>query len=330
MTKQDLALVWRMRKHGIVNPILTLKAARAAGLPIALACAFLEQETGGGRNVFGHDPSIFKGAGAVTKDKYLAYKKARKLTGNKQCQGVGPMQLTYWAFQDQADAQGGCWRPLINMTVGFTLAARNIKRYGKVVGIARYNGSGSAAMRYSVSVRSKQRLWEQRLGLERPVPLTLRERALRFALTQVGVHETGFNNHGPKIREYLKEVGLPEGYPWCDAFVSYCLHKVGGVHNPVESASVGSSWLAAKRLGWLVSRPLRADLVLYDFNNDGYHDDHIGFVEQVVRLGPILVLRTVEGNTSSGTGGSQTDGGGVYRRLRTVKASSVAFIRVPG
>ena len=75
------------------------------------------QETGGGRNVFGHDPTVFAGAGKVTRSKYLAYKHVRQRTG--EMQGVGPMQLTWWSYQDRADRLGGAWKPYPNMLVGF-------------------------------------------------------------------------------------------------------------------------------------------------------------------------------------------------------------------
>ena len=57
-------------------------------------------------------------------------------------QGVGPCQLTWWELQDAADAQGGCWRPEINMRVGFGHLAALVKRYGECRRRAPYNGSG--------------------------------------------------------------------------------------------------------------------------------------------------------------------------------------------
>lgn len=156
----DAKLVLKMRRQGIVNPIWTLRAARNAKLPIDLACAFLEQESDGGHNIFGHDRTIFMGAGKVTRQKYLAYKSAR---GHTRMQGVGPMQLTWWATQDEADALGGCDKPLYNMTVGFKHAADNIRRLGLHAGIAAYNGSGQDAQRYADSVLLAKEKWKKRL-----------------------------------------------------------------------------------------------------------------------------------------------------------------------
>lgn len=174
------------------------------------------------------------------------------------------------------------------------------------------------------------------LKKRKPQTRLIRLRALEIALAEAkrGVKEHGGNNRGPMVRQYLKEVGLGEGYAWCDAFVSWCLHKAAGHRLPIESAGVWSTYSRARSLGWLRERPFRGDLVMYDFNHDGGFDDHIGFVEKVIggvsKRSPVWFLRTVEGNTVSGDAGSQDDGGGVYRRRRLVLKKYVAFARVPG
>src|ERR687894_390055 len=108
----------RLRAGGILAPRMVVEEAKRAGLRLDYACAMLQKESGGGSNVFGHDPTIFVGAGKVTKAKYLDYKRRRVASGNRLMQGVGPTQLTYYTLQDRADAQGGCWKPRINMRVG--------------------------------------------------------------------------------------------------------------------------------------------------------------------------------------------------------------------
>lgn len=164
--------------------------------------------------------------------------------------------------------------------------------------------------------------------------MLIREQMVRaeIAAARLGIKEVGPNNHGPQVKKFLHEVGLPEGYAWCDAFQSYEEHAAAGRKLPIESAGVKATYLVAKKLGWLAARPLRGDLVLFDFDGDGQADDHIGIVVRVLSIGipGCWLLRTVEGNTSSGTAGSQGDGGGVYVRRRLVKRSSVAFVRIPG
>ena len=157
-------LIERLRAEGVLRPQAVVEEAKRAGLRLPLACALLEKESGGGRNVFGHDPTIFVGAGEVTRAKYREYKKRRVAGGNKQMQGVGPCQLTWWEFQDAADREGGCWRPEVNMRVGFRHLVALINQHGEADGARRYNGSGPAAEAYSRDLLAKAKVWEAKLA----------------------------------------------------------------------------------------------------------------------------------------------------------------------
>jgi len=151
----------RLRAGGILDPGTAIAEAQRAGLPLKLACAMLEKESAGGHNVFGHDRgTIFAGAGAVTEAKYREYKRKRIASGNKFMQGVGPCQLTWWSIQDAADKAGGCWRPEINMRIGFGHLAGLVKQHGESDGARRYNGSGADAVAYSKDLLAKARKWE--------------------------------------------------------------------------------------------------------------------------------------------------------------------------
>src|SRR5688572_14557382 len=109
---------------GCFMPYQAMKASDETGVPFHILCALLEQETSGGRNIFGHDASIFKGAGRVTARKYAIYKKERDRFKQKRMQGVGPLQLTWWEFQDEADEAGGCHRPYYNILTGARILRR--------------------------------------------------------------------------------------------------------------------------------------------------------------------------------------------------------------
>lgn len=74
------------------NSLRIIREARRAGIAISLGFALIEHESGG-KNIFGHDPTIYVGAGDVTKAKYLAYKRQRGSSGRGGMQGVGPCQL---------------------------------------------------------------------------------------------------------------------------------------------------------------------------------------------------------------------------------------------
>lgn len=162
--------------------------------------------------------------------------------------------------------------------------------------------------------------------------MLLREKLVQteLAAAKLGIREVGGDNRGPWVKKFLAEVGLPEGNAWCAAFQAFEMATVAGQKLPIESASVKTTYDTAAKLGWVVTRPLRGDIVCYDFDGDGLFDDHIGLVVKVVGLGPVLTLETVEGNTSSGDAGSQANGDGVFLRRRVISANRVAFVRIPG
>jgi hypothetical protein len=148
-------------KAGINNPYLVHKVSREVGLPYPVLCAFLEQESNGGDNVFGHDGGAdgwASGWGKVTKEKYIKYRTGRR--AGRGMQGVGPMQLTWWEFQDRADAKGGCWKPYVNMTVGAELLLEYWNQYGdwKKVG-TRYNGSEAYGVQVAQRIEKYRRLF---------------------------------------------------------------------------------------------------------------------------------------------------------------------------
>lgn len=140
-----------------------LDACNKTGLPVSYGLALIEKESGF-RNVFGHDPTTsipesWKGS-KVTWVKYRYYKLRR---GSRGAQGVGPAQLTYPGYQDQADRHGGCHKPYPNMLVAFSALKANTDRLGKEKGAAAYNGSGPAAVTYGQDFVRKQTAWHRKI-----------------------------------------------------------------------------------------------------------------------------------------------------------------------
>ena len=180
-------VIERLRAGGIVSPKMCVAEAARVGLPLEYAAALLEKESGGGHNVFGHDRDrsgkyIFPardGTVKVTKELYLEYKRRRQASGNKVMQGVGPCQLTWYSFQDDADKEGGCWNPQINMRVGFRRLANLIKDKGEAVGARMYNGSGPAAEQYSRDLLKRAATWRARLDGATPVHVSPGNRPIR-------------------------------------------------------------------------------------------------------------------------------------------------------
>jgi hypothetical protein len=161
--RNDVLAAARARRYGMHHALKIAQEARRAGISYDLAYSLVQQETGTGQNIFGHDPTIYAGAGQVTKAKYLTYKHLR-CTPGRQMQGVGLTQLTWWEFQDAADRMGGCWKPRIQLRKAFGDLRGLIRQHGEVVGIERYNGSGPAAVVYSKSVRARRLQWRRRLN----------------------------------------------------------------------------------------------------------------------------------------------------------------------
>lgn len=128
----------------------------------------LELETSGGRNVWGHDQTPvpdtelpYHKGGDVTERNYTAYREARDRIG---MQGVGPMQLTWHTYQNEADALGGCWRPEINCRVGFRILKNYVSLYGVRDALSRYNTGGPGETAYSRKGMPLVARWEQIIG----------------------------------------------------------------------------------------------------------------------------------------------------------------------
>jgi hypothetical protein len=159
----DVAHAQRANQFGARFALRIILECRRYNLPISLGFALFEQESNF-ENVFGHDPTVFIGAGNVTRAKYTAYKARRLASGNRLMQGVGPGQLTWWETQDVADEIGGSWNPATNVRVSIMTLAARIKEHGYAKGIERYNGSGPRAQAYSISVRARAQKWHDRLA----------------------------------------------------------------------------------------------------------------------------------------------------------------------
>jgi hypothetical protein len=161
--------------------------------------------------------------------------------------------------------------------------------------------------------------------------VTVREQALRIAIKELGVKEQPpGSNWSPRIKQYLAAAGLnypkPPGVPWCMAFQCWSFKQAGhALAYPTASVGLFLAW--ATKVGDVVTRPFRGDLVCYRFDADNW-PDHVGIIERVLALprgGRPFWIRTIEGNTASG---NDANGGQVQRRWRW--ASRCSFVRVPG
>jgi hypothetical protein len=118
--------------------------------------------------------------------------------------------------------------------------------------------------------------------------------------------------------------------PWCAMFCTYCYEE--GTASGSPSFAKGSYYAYVPyivsdarngRRGLSVTgSPVPGDLVCYDWSWDGTFD-HVGMFSD----GTATSWEAIEGNTSSSSSGSQSNGGGVYRRSRSAAQADVVFVR---
>lgn len=106
---------------------------------------------------------------------------------------------------------------------------------------------------------------------------------------------------------------------WCDEFVSYCGAKAGAADIIGRFAYCPAHVQWFKMRGQWGLTPRAGAIVFYSWNHDPIAD-HVGFVERVITSPTSSpAIQTIEGNTSSGVVGSQGNGDGSYRRVRTTR-----------
>lgn len=135
---------------------------------------------------------------------------------------------------------------------------------------------------------------------------------VRIAAGELGNTEKPANSNRTKYGAWY---GL-DGYPWCMIFVQWC-YAQAGKPLPYKTASCSQllGWYRKHQPERIVSQPAPGDIILYNFG-------HTGILESAREE----TVTAIEGNTSAGEAGSQSDGGGVFRRSRR-KTLITAYIR---
>lgn len=116
-----------------------------------------------------------------------------------------------------------------------------------------------------------------------------------------------------------------DGQPWCAMFVSWCFDQAGAAKLAAASCAKGFAYCPAGA-GWYQQQgawgtsPKVGAVVFFRFPGGPARIHHVGIV---TGINPDGSIDTIEGNTSRGSGGSQRDGGGVWRRRR--KAGVVGY-----
>jgi hypothetical protein len=134
---------------------------------------------------------------------------------------------------------------------------------------------------------------------------SLRLELQKIYTSQIGVKEATGKNDGPQIKAYLIVSGLPEGHPWCAAFVAWCF-KTAGIK--ATRSAYSPNWFPRARI---VKNGKVGDVIGIYFPKMG-RIAHVGFWDSINGAFTICV----EGNTNDE--GSR-EGNRVVRKRRLTK-----------
>lgn len=155
-----------LAEFGLQNAWLIEQAASEKRVPLWIAAALIEKESGG-RNVYGNDRGgVFSTPGApdlvVTRENYAEFE--RRVLAGETSNGVGPAQITWPGFIREAMVEGiQLWNPLDNLRFGFQLLANYLNGHYNDNQIryagTRYNGASA----YGDDLVARAHIWRDRL-----------------------------------------------------------------------------------------------------------------------------------------------------------------------
>lgn len=125
------------------------------------------------------------------------------------------------------------------------------------------------------------------------------------------------NNRGTFIDYINKRVHNPIGSPYCSAFVSFCVDS--SKSNPNLNTGLATKWItktSVSALDVFYNKKQIDSTYIVIWQKGKTIFGHVGFIEKVLSSNK---FQTIEANTSSGVRGSQSDGGGIYRRVRSIE-----------
>lgn len=137
------------------------------------------------------------------------------------------------------------------------------------------------------------------------------EQVLAVARSQIGTVEDSRGR-----QKYGAFYGV-DGVAWCAQFCWWVFNQAGAAALIPKTAYTPTfyQWFADR--GRAGKTPRVGALVFYDWPDSVRRIQHVGIVESIPAAGQII---TIEGNTTSGSAGDQSNGGGVWRRRRTTSS----------
>ena len=150
-------------------------------------------------------------------------------------------------------------------------------------------------------------------------------KVLATAAAEIGYSRWSDPKRGTKYARETQPVFWPRdhwllanGISYCDIFVTWVFWKALGEDFVTSGAlpagaSYNTDYRASKggRIAKSKARP--GDVLVFDWNWSTLSTNHVGILERVLPSGN---YQTIEGNTSVGSAGSQSNGGRVARRVR--------------
>lgn len=139
-------------------------------------------------------------------------------------------------------------------------------------------------------------------------------------ILEIASQELGTTEEGDNLTKYGKWYGM-NGQPWCAMFVSW-VYAQAGLSKSIAASSAkgfascdaGLKWFAKKGKLVPVGEAQEGDIVFFQFDTDA-QPDHVGLVISNKKTTKNLIC--IEGNTSPDKRGSQSNGGGVYKKKRS-------------
>ena len=151
----------------------------------------------------------------------------------------------------------------------------------------------------------------------------MRNKIIEVAKAEIGTTESPAKSNKTK---YGKWFGW-DGVAWCAIFVSWVFAQAGkplgniGFSKGFAGCGTGLDFFKKKKA--VTINPQSGDIVFFNFNGHK-NPEQVGIFDSLIDKDSFY---SIEGNTSSGEQGSQSNGDGVYRRKRYFK-HVVAFINI--
>lgn len=140
-------------------------------------------------------------------------------------------------------------------------------------------------------------------------------RILAIAQAEVGYIEQPVN-----LTKYGKWYGM-NGQPWCAMFISWLFAQAGDAETIGKFAYTPTFAQSFKNRGEWGTVPKVGSIAFFNFPDSVDRIQHVGIVQSFDNH----TVTCIEGNTSSGSTGSQSNGGQVARRARLRNSSIVGY-----